>query len=190
MGLITLSGRRLSMGLLERRGGDNMQTAFSAPSPVRLGRTSASALQSKSSSKLLKNISTDLKDYIMTPSRVGDKSSDRSAPFPIHPMFAALVSDHAHACSSSTACHSKECLCLTEDAQKTLWNKARIRWKLSTHDSEAHTDPHSYARSLSSSPESSGRGRSNFLQRLSSTLRDRSNRGYKKDDSSSSAQAR
>ncbi|CAL5227092.1 g9998 [Coccomyxa viridis] len=102
------------------RDGDNMQTAFSAPSPVRLGRTSTSALQSKSSSKLLKNISTDLKDYMMTPSRVGDKSSD----------------------------------------------------------------------SLSSSPESSGRGRSNFLQRLSSTLRDRSNRGYKKDENSSSAQAR
>ncbi len=67
--------------LLVRRGGDNMQTAFSAPSPVRLGRTSTSALQSKSSSKLLKNISTDLKDIIMTPSRVGDKSSDRSVPF-------------------------------------------------------------------------------------------------------------
>ena len=58
------------------------------------------------------------------------------------------------------------------------------------HDSRAPTDLRSYACSLSSSPESSGRGRSNFLQRLSSTLRDRSNRGYKKDENSSSAQAR
>ena len=80
MGLIALSARGLLMGLLERRGGDNMQPAFSAPSPVRLGRTSTSALQSKSSSKLLKNISSDLRDIMMTPSRVGDKSSDRSGP--------------------------------------------------------------------------------------------------------------
>ena len=48
----------------------------------------------------------------------------------------------------------------------------------------------SCARSLSTSPESSGRGRANFLQRLSSTLRDRSSRGFKKEESSSSAQDR
>ncbi len=54
----------------------------------------------------------------------------------------------------------------------------------------AYTDSHACVRSLSSSPESSGRGRSNFLQRLSSTLRDRSNRGYRKDENNSSAQAR
>ena len=41
--------------------------------------------------------------------------------------------------------------------------------------------------SLSSSPGESGRERSNFLTRLSSTLRDRSNRGYKKEEYSSSS---
>ena len=66
--------------MLERRGGDNMQTAISAPSPIRLGRTSASALQSKSSNKLLKNISTDLKDILMTPNRADNRSFDRSGP--------------------------------------------------------------------------------------------------------------
>ena len=45
-------------------------------------------------------------------------------------------------------------------------------------------------RSLSSSPGGSGRGRSNFLQRLSSTLRDRSSRGFKKEEYSSSAEDR
>ena len=44
--------------------------------------------------------------------------------------------------------------------------------------------------SLSSSPGGSGRGRTNFLQRLSSTLRDRSSRGFKKEENNSSAQTR
>ena len=76
------------IGLLERRDGYNMQTAISAPSPIRLGRVSTSALHARSSSKLLKNISTDLKDIFMTPSRAGDrKSSDRYARFHIRPPF-------------------------------------------------------------------------------------------------------
>ena len=108
MGLIALSGRIFLIKLLERRDGDNMQTAFSAPSPVRLGRTSTSALQSKSSSKLLKNISTDLKDYMMTPSRVGDKSSDRSAPSSTYPIFAAPLPGPVHNCSKIAICHTKE----------------------------------------------------------------------------------
>ena len=45
-------------------------------------------------------------------------------------------------------------------------------------------------RSVSSSAgdSGSGRGRANFLQRISSTLRDRSSRGYRKDEQSSGAQ--
>ena len=41
--------------------------------------------------------------------------------------------------------------------------------------------------SRSSPGESSGRGRSNFLQRLSSSLRDRSNRGYRNEELSGSS---
>ena len=41
--------------------------------------------------------------------------------------------------------------------------------------------------SRSSPGESSGRGRTNFLQRLSSSLRDRSNRGYRNEDLSGSS---
>ena len=41
--------------------------------------------------------------------------------------------------------------------------------------------------SRSSPAESSGRGRTNFLQRLSSSLRDRSNRGYRNEELSGSS---
>ena len=41
--------------------------------------------------------------------------------------------------------------------------------------------------SRSSPGESSGRGRTNFLQRLSSSLRDRSNRGYRNEELSGSS---
>lgn len=79
-GLTSVTERGLLIGLPERRGGDNMETANSAPSPVRLGRTSAGALQSKGSNKLLKNISTDLKDILMNPNRAAKKSFDRFGP--------------------------------------------------------------------------------------------------------------